>query len=592
MRRKLAAILTADVVDFSRRMSEDEVGTLASVRQLIDGAIQPAVAARNGAIFKTMGDGILAIFDSPVEAVDCAAELRRCAAEASLGLRLAVHMGDVIAEGGDYFGDAVNVAKRLEGLGQPGEIVVSGDVFRAVRRKLPLEFQPRGPQRLKNIPDEVEVYVVLSGGGDPLGVAPSMAAPALRRAGPAAGITDRASIIVLPFINLSHDVEQEYFCDGLTQDITTDLSKFANLFVFAANSAFTYKGRAVRPSALAEELGVRYLLEGSVQRGGKKVRINAQLIEAESEQHLWADRVDSALDDILDAQDDLVRRLVSVLNVRVSAAELARVARKETADISAYEAFLRGQELYFAQLESSAENETGLLQAKAWLEKAIALDPDYGRAWCFLGYLQMNRVLDGWAGEETAREAEEFAKRGVSLRPDDHDTRWALAFIYSSTGRPEMGLAEYQSAVELNSNEANMLAEMAETLTALGRHDEAVAEVHRAMALNPHFPEWYRWMLGWALHHARRYAESNAELQRILKPNNEVRLIMAANHARLANGEAGAWHRGQAKSLLVDFKKRRPDWSIERERSTISFRRSDDESHWLDGLRAIGLEEI
>jgi len=595
MRRKLAAILTADVVDFSRRMSEDEVGTLAAVRGLIEREIQPAVAERNGTVFKTMGDGVLAIFDSAVEAVDCAAALRRRAFEAGLGLRQAVHMGDVIAEGGDYFGDGINVAKRLEGLGQPGEIVVSGDVFRAVRRKLALDFQARGPQRLKNIPDEVEVYVVPAGETVP-SAATAAVTVAPRRAGPAAGVTDRASIIVLPFTNLSHDPEQEYFCDGLTQDITTDLSKFANLFVFAANSAFTYKGRAVRPSALAEELGVRYLLEGSVQRGGRKVRINAQLIEAESEQHLWADRVDSALEDILDAQDDMVRRIVSVLAVKMTASEMERANRKRSTDASAYDAFLRGAHTYAAQVDSTAESEAGLLEAIGWFERATEIDPGYARAWGWLAYCHMNRVIEGWAGPELLPRIEAWARRAVALSPNDYDTHWALGFVYSASGRPELGHAAFQQALMLNPNDANMLVEMAETMTALGRHEEAVAQIERAMQLNPHFPEWYRWALGWALHHARHYERSIQQLQLIMAPNNEVRLIMAANCARLAEaakrGGDSSCHAELAAAALRwcdEFRRRRGDWTLGKERESTHFTRRADLEHWLEGLGLAGL---
>jgi TolB-like protein/Flp pilus assembly protein TadD len=586
VRRRLAAILAADVVDFSRRMGQDEVNTLAAVKHLFGALLIPCVAARGGRVFKTMGDGALAIFDSAVEAVAAAHEVQEAVRkEKVLELRIAVHAGDVLIDDeDDTFGDGVNIASRLQGLGKPGEILISGEVLRAVRRKLPFRFESRGTPHLKNIAEPVEVFVLLDGlEGE---------APASRRGNLAHGET-RASIIVLPFANLSHDSEQEYFCDGLTQDITTDLSKFADLFVFAANSAFTFKGRAVRPSELSRDLGVRYLLEGSVQKAGNKIRLNAQLIEAPTERHLWAERLDRGIDDLLEVQDELVRRIVSVLAIRVTASEMERVGRKETEDINAYDAFLRGAHAYLTQVDKSAESETGLEEAERWFRRATEIDPAYARAWGWLGYSRMNRVLEGWAPAEAAAEAEDHARRAVALSPDDHDTHWALGFVYSATGRPQRGLTEFEEARRINPNDANMLAEMAEVLTQLGRHEEAVAQVRQAFKLNPYAPEWYRWMLGWALHHARDYAGAIAELERILAPNNEVRLILAASHARMAeseeHAERRAHHRRLAESYCSEFLSRRPDWTVERERATIHFEQGADREHWIAGLMLAGM---
>jgi len=586
VRRRLAAILAADVVDFSRRMGQDEVTTMAAVKRLFGEVLIPCVNARGGRVFKTMGDGALAIFDSAVEAVAAAHEVQEGVLKAKdLELRIAVHAGDVLIddEQNDTFGDGVNIAARLQALGKPGEIIVSGEVCRAVRRKLPYRFESRGTPPLKNIAEPVEIFVLLEDTGD----SPPPPLNASR-----ASAETRASIIVLPFANLSRDPDQEYFCDGLTQDITTDLSKFAELFVFAANSAFTFKGRAVRPNQLHRELGVRYLLEGSVQKAGNKIRLNAQLIEAPSERHLWAERMDRGVDDLLDVQDELVRHIVSVLAIRVTASEMERVGRKETEDINAYDAFLRGAHAYLAQVDKSAESEAGLEEAERWFRRATEIDPKYARAWGWLGYSRMNRVVEGWAAAEAAREAEDFARRAVMLSPDDHDTHWALGFVYSATGRPQRGLAEFEAARRLNPNDANMLAEMAEVLTQLGRHEEAVAQVRHALKLNPYAPEWYRWMLGWALHHARDYAASIAELERILEPNNEVRLILAANHARLAevaDAERRSWHKREAECYCREFMLRRPDWTVEREQRTIHFELPGDWEHWLTSVQLAGV---
>ncbi len=593
MRRRLAAILAADVVDFTRLMGEDELGTLQDVKRVFGQLAEPSISARGGRIFKTMGDGLLAIFDSAVEAVAAAHEIQQdLAAEASLALRIGIHSGDVLIDGDDTFGESVNIAARLQAFAEPREIIVSHDVCRAVRRKLPVHFRSRGTPTLKNISEPMEVFALVTGAepeAPPVAV-PARPAAAVGEDGPMAA--GQPSIIVLPFANLSRDPDQEFFCDGLTQDVTTDLSKFSELFVFAANSAFTFKGRAVRPNELARDLGVRYLLEGSVQKAGNMIRLNAQLIEAESERHLWADRIDRNVDDLLAAQDELVRRIVATLAVRVTASEMERVSRRETGDINAYFAFLRGTHLYLQQIEQSHESESGLLAARDWFRRATEIDPDYARAWGWLGYTEMNRVLEGWAEPAAAVEAEAFAKRAVALSPDDHDTHWALGFVYSATGRPGRGLAEFEESRRINPNDANMLVEMAETLTQLGRHAEALAQIRNAFALNPYAPPWYRWMLGWALHHARDYQGSIDELERILAPNNEVRLILAANHARLAatqDGAAAERHRTAAEQYRADFIARRPDWTVEKERRTNHFEVPADSEHWLEGLRLAGV---
>jgi len=555
VRRKLAAILAADVVDYSRQMGNDDLATLAAVKELFAGILVPCAEARGGRVFKTMGDGALAIFDSAVEAVTAAHELQQTVLQqgGKLQLRVGVHAGDVLIDGDDTCGDGVNIAARLQTLGRPGEIIVSGEVRRAVRRKQPFHFESRGTPPLKNIAEPIEVFVLLEGEDEPA-------------RGRASLQDTQASIIVLPF---------------------------ANLFVFAANSAFTYKGRAVRPSALSQELGVRYLLEGSVQKAGQKIRLNAQLIEAPSERHLWAERLDRGVEDLLEVQDEIVRHIVSVLAIRVSASEMERVGRKETADINAYDAFLRGAHAFLSQVDRSAETEAGLKEAEGWFERATRIDPTYARAWGWLGYMRITRVLEGWAPQEAALEAEDFAKRAVSLSPDDHDTHWALGFVYSSTGRLDFGLAEYEAGVALNPNDTSMLAEMAQTLSLLGRHQDAVKQIRQAIALNPYAPEWYRWMLGWALHHARNYRQSIAELERILKPNNEVRLILAASHARLAeacdDAAEALQHRREAERHCVEFRQRRADWTLEKERGKIHFQREEDLTHWLEGLSRAGL---
>ncbi|MCH7889066.1 MAG: tetratricopeptide repeat protein [Proteobacteria bacterium] len=525
MERRLAAILAVDVVGYTRLMGADEAGTLARLKALRGEVIDPEIARYNGRIVKLMGDGALVEFASVVDAVACAVAIQRAnaardaglAEDARLALRIGVNLGDVIVEGEDIYGDGVNIAARLEGLAEPGGISVSDIVHQSVRAKLDLAFDDLGPQQVKNVAEPVRVYRVRL---DPS--ASGKAFPAKRgwrRPAIAAGIAalavvagiavwqrpwepkvelasvermafplpDKPSIAVLPFVNMSDDPEQEYFADGMTEDLITDLSKVSGLFVIARNSTFVYKGRSVPVRQVSEDLGVRYVLEGSVRRVGDQVRVNAQLIDATTGGHVWADRYDGNVTDIFAVQDAFVREIVAALALNLSESEQQEIASGQTSNIEAREAFQNGWEHYLRY--TPEDNATAAEQFK----RAVELDPDYGRAYSALGMVYVRGCQWLWNDElgmtaggafntavQYLTKGEEYsssltkvaasqiylydrkhdkafieAARAVGQDPNDPEAQVAMGLAMITTGRPEAGLEFVETALRLNPNRPN-----------------------------------------------------------------------------------------------------------------------------------------
>jgi TolB-like protein len=396
-------------------------------------------------------------------------------------------------------------------------------------------------------------------------------------------------IVVLPFDNLSSDPAQEYFCDGLTNDLTTDLSRFSNLFVISANTAMSYKGQHPTHERVRRELGVEYMVEGSVQRVPKQLRINVQLIETGAGHHLWAERYNVADDDLYVVQDDVCRKIVMALISKLSDAELARATSKELGSASAYDAFLKGLHEMSAFLSTSETRQT-LQHARQWFERSIKLDPSYGRPYGWLAYHWVLHWQHGWSGKASLPKAEELARKAVVLDPHDHDTHWALASCYSNLGKFDQALEQYTRALEINGNDANLHAEMADLLSYVGKHSEAIGQIKFAMRINPHFPEWYRWTLGWCYYFIGQYEEAIAELGKLINPSDDVLLILAASHARLAaSDQDAAAHAERARDYIARFKKRRPRWTIENQKEVTRHRNTTDADHWLEGLRLAGL---
>ncbi|HBD09224.1 MAG TPA: hypothetical protein DCZ69_13280, partial [Syntrophobacteraceae bacterium] len=512
--RKLAAILHADIKDYSRLMGEDEVGTLRMLtahREITDVLIQQ----HRGRIVSTAGDSILAEFGSAVDAVQCAVEIQQALKASNAGLpsarrmefRIGINVGDVMVEGPQIYGDGVNIAARLEALAEPGGICVSGTVYDQVENKLELGYEYLGEQTVKNIAKPVRVYrlqreaqapAIAQGTGDTSSPLPSPALP----------LPGKPSIIVLPFVNMSNDPEQEYFSDGITEDITTDLSKISSLFVISPNSAFTYKGITAKVQDISREMGVRYVMEGSVRKAGERVRITAQLIDATTDHHLWAERYDRPLTDIFSVQDEIVRRIVTTLKLQITLQEQGVIVGKHTDNLEAYDAFLRGIDCFWRLTKE------GNAEARHLWEKALALDPQYAEAYAWLGGTYRLEWLFHWSGTpQTLERALELAHRALALDDTLPFARTLLSHVYANQQQYAQAIEEGERAIVLDPNNADSYAFQADILISAGRPEEALSAVAQAMRLNPRCPAFYLLQLGAAYRMAGRYAQAIATLK-------------------------------------------------------------------------------
>jgi len=501
--RRLAAILAADVVGYSRLMGADEEGTHERFKAHLRELIAPKITEHHGRIVKTTGDGVLAEFASVVDAVRCAAEIQRAMAgrdvdlaeERRLRFRIGVNLGDVIADGGDIYGDGVNIAVRLEGLAAPGSICVSGTVRDHIGDRLPYAFKDMGEQSVKNIARPIRVYTFrpqgtaappTESGSSPASNSPHLAAP-------------RLSIVVLPFTNLSDDRDQQYFADGITEDLTTDLSRLADMFVISRNTAFTYRNKPVDTKQIGRDLRVRYVLEGSVRRSGNRVRINAQLIDAETDAHLWADRLDRDADDLLALQDDVTSRIAVALNLELIATEGHRtIEHSDTLDY-----ILRGRAA--ASKPRSRDIYAGAI---GWFERALAQDPQSVEAQSCLAAELTARVLDQMtdsADSDLAR-AETFADRALAASPGKALAHYAKAQVLRAQQRFEEAIAEYQTVVALDRNWVHAIAVLGWCKFMTGSMDQLIPAQEQAIRLSPRDPQiWlYNYWIGQAhLLHSR-----------------------------------------------------------------------------------------
>jgi adenylate cyclase len=412
--RRLTTVLAADVVGYSRLMGEDESGTLATLRNRRKDVLEPLLTKYDGRLVKLTGDGVLAEFSSVVNAVQCAIEMQNGMEAHNAGLpetrkmrfRIGINLGDVIVEGDDLYGDGVNLAARLEGLAEPGGICISKTVYDHVRQKLPLTYQDLGEQRVKNFAHPVRVFRV-------------PAASAARDASAShAATTDGPSLVVLPFANMSGEPDQEFFADGLTEDIITDLSRFRHLFIISRNSAFKYKGKAVDVRQVARELHVQYVVEGSVRKAGNRVRVNVQLIDGQSDHHIWAERYDRQLEDIFSIQDEVTMAIVAILPGRLEAAARERVSRKPTENMTAYECVLAGKVLHHRSTRTDNEAALNLL------DRAIALDPNYAHAHAWKACTLGQAWILGYRtdGEATAKQLQ--SELSIALQLDSGKPLW------------------------------------------------------------------------------------------------------------------------------------------------------------------------
>jgi len=589
--RKLAAILAADVVGYSKLMGADESGTLNALKRHRETVFDPSVAAHNGRIVKLIGDGTIVEFGSVVDAVSCALSIQRAAslppdqngAPSIIVLRIGINLGDVIIEADDIYGDGVNIAARLEPLAEPGGVCISSIVNESIGNRVDVQFQDGGEIQVKNIDRPIRVWR-----WHPSMPAVSAAAPKPAAAKPGANGGHKAataSIAILPFTNMSGDPEQEYFSAGISEDIITDLSKIAGLTVIARNSSFTYKGRSVDVRTIGRELGVASVLEGSIRRAGQRVRITAQLIDAGNGGHLWADRYDRDLTDIFEVQDDVTHRIVDALKVTLSPAEKAQLVESDTSNLEAYELTLRGREVLLGRTKT---RET-LEQAKKLFLRAIELDPHYAKAYAALGFAYMFDYQNRWSDDPDSSlpRAREYAERAIEKDPKEALAH-AVAAVTATFGRDlDRAQSEIDLALSLNPNMAMAYNILGGIRIYLGRPEEAIPMIERAMRLDPATNSQFIHFLGMANLLAGKYETAAALLREriLLVPNTDFSRALFAS----ALGHLGELD--QARRIWHELKEINPKYSFAEHMGRLPFKKAEDAERIADGLKKAGLPD-
>ena len=578
--RKLAAILASDVVGYSRLMRADEAGTLAALKRHRETVFDPAVVANNGRIVKLIGDGTIVEFGSVVDAVNCALSVQRSTADQSTSqprivLRIGINLGDVIIEGDDIYGDGVNIAARLEPLAEPGGICISSIVHESIGNRMDVRFQDGGEISVKNIDRPIRIWRWHPG------TTPATARRAIA-ANPESNVAT-ASIAVLPFTNMSGDPEQEYFSDGISEDIITDLSKIAGLTVIARNSSFTYKGRAVDVRTVGRDLGVRSVLEGSIRRAGKRVRISAQLTDAATGGHIWADRYDRDLTDIFEVQDDVTHRIVDALKITLSPAEKQRLADTETANIAAYDCVLRGREFMLAK-ERTRET---FAQAIKYFKEALQHDPNYSLAYACLGFGYMFDYQNRWTEDPDGSLpiAKEYARQAIEKDPKEPLAHCVTAWCASLEKDLDRAATEIDIALSLNPNLALAHSLRGTIRTYSGQPLEAIPEIEQAMRLDPAMNSQFIHFLGMAYLLAGKYETAAALLRQriILMPKTDFsRALLTSVLGHLGEVE-------DARRVWAELIEINPNYSFTGHVGRQPFKRQEDVERIAEGLVKAGL---
>jgi len=571
VQRHLAAILVADVVGYSRLMEADETGTLAALKERRAGILEPVVKAHGGRVVKVMGDGVLVEFASAVKAVEAALELQEKFAKANEGinddrrilLRIGINLGDVIGEGSDIYGDGVNIAARLEALAKPGGICVSRNVHEQVATKVAAAFEDLGEQQLKNIAAPMRAYRI---GDDVEGAKPGSIAAANRK----------VSIAVLPFDNLSGDPSQQYISDGITEDITTELARFSGLTVASRHAAFHYGGKGKSPVEAARTLGVAYVVEGSVRKSGSRLRITAQLIDARTGSHVWADRYDRDLADVFAVQDEVVAAIVSMLEGRMATAEAAAARAKPTASWSAYDYFLQGRELC---------NHNRQPEAVPFLIKAVSIDPQFAlaHAWLAIAYLLSN-FYSYPTDLSLTTQADAAASRALELDANDAASQWAKAMVFFYCGESARARPYFERALALNPSDIQIQGDYANWQRVSESPEKALATIDRLIAQGPFVPDWFAVVRGHTLFDLKRYREAIESFQNLPPHHVEAWCYLAAAFAQIGDTNGAE----QALSKLLEL---HPDISM---KVVTSFRRYEDpdmHAPLVSALRKAGLPE-
>jgi TolB-like protein/class 3 adenylate cyclase/Flp pilus assembly protein TadD len=588
--RRLAAVLAADVAGYSRLMGLEEEGTLARLKAARRAIVDPALASHRGRIVKTTGDGMLVEFASAVDAVRSSLEVQRSMAEQNAAVlpdqriefRIGIHVGDIIFDDNDIFGDGVNIAARLEGIAEPGGVCMSDDAYRQVRGKVEIACYDMGPQYLKNIAEPMRAWRVQLGSQ----IASKAQPGSLISQAPALALPDKPSIAVLPFQNMSGDVEQEYFADGMVEDIITGLSRSQSLFVIARNSSFTYKGKAVDIKQVGRELGVRYVLEGSTRKSGNRVRITGQLIDAATGAHLWADRFDNDLEDIFDLQDRLTSNVIGAISPQLERAEIERAQRKPTENLRAYDYYLRA---LFGTYQWTRQ---GNLEALSLARIAISLDPLFALAYALAANTFVQKKAFGWIVDASQEQVEtrQLAEKAVQLGKDDPLVLAMAGQAYSFVlGEPENGVAFLTRAVALDPNLAAARQWKGWAHIYLGNVDAAIEQFLAAIRLSPLDPRLFLFQTGMGYAHffSGRYEEglswarSATQRQQNFPGAQRTLMINLAMTGRIA----------EARQVCYALLKIDPTCSIAGIANRIPFRRPEDVEKLGQAYRIAGVPE-
>jgi TolB-like protein/class 3 adenylate cyclase/Flp pilus assembly protein TadD len=625
-KRRLTAILSADVEGYSLLMREDEEATIRTLKAYRT-AMTDLIRQYRGRVVDSPGDNILAEFASVLDAVNCAVEIQRELAERNTELpenrrmqfRIGVNLGDIVEDGERIYGDGVNIAARMESLAEAGGICISGKVYEEVKHKLGLEYEYQGEQEVKNIAEPVPAYRVLSFPGAAahrvvkakkavgktwrnifvavgailvVGAAlavwhfyfrpPSIEPASVERM--AFPLPDKPSIAVLPFTNISGDPEQEYFSDGLTEEIITALSKVPNLFVIARNSTFTYKGKPVKVQQISEELGVRYVLEGSVRKAEDRVRITAQLVDATIGHHLWSERYDRDLKEIFAIQDEITMKIITELRVKLTEGEQARIYARGTNNLEAYLKVMKGYEHVMRFTKDHVH------LGRQLYKEAIALDRNYSNAYTLLAWTHRHDVRFGWTKtpEKSLKKGIELVKKALSINEYDAMAHMCLSNIYSMMREFEKAIAEGQKGIALEPNGADVNATFALILTYVGRYDQAIEKLEKAERLNPISPGWYFWVKAFAFQFAGKYEKAIESAKKGLKkmPNHTAVLrSLAASYILLGRME-------EASAVTEKILELQPKFSLDQEAKRLEhiFKNKVDVERHIDALRKAGLK--
>ena len=586
LQRRLAAILSADVVGYSRLMGIDEAGTLARLKAIRRDLIDPLIAAHSGRTVKLMGDGALVEFASAVDAVTCAIEVQKQVQERNAGspedsriqFRIGINVGDIIVDGDDIYGDGVNVAARIQALADPGGIYISRGAAEQVRDKVPIKIETRGEQTVKNIARPIEVFCIIAEDRNAITVAVNKSETDVFQP---PMITDKPSIAVLAFSNMSGDTEQEYFSDGISEDIITDLSKLSEVHVIARNSSFTYKGKSVDVKQVGRALGVRYVLEGSVRKAGNRVRVTGQLVDAASGAHIWADRFDRELTDIFAVQDELTKEIIAALKVKLTPEQKVRLTHKSTIDVEAYNLFLRGREHTWIHTRG------GNIEARALLGRAIAINPDFAAAHAYIGFTHVNDYVNGWTDfpERSLQIGLEIAERAIQMDEEEAQGHFAAAVALLWHREHDRALAEARRCVALTPNWAEGHLAIAHILTYSGDAATAVGAIENYIRFDPLYKDIALYFLAEARISLGQFDEAIAALKQRLQrnPNSETSYALLA----ACYGHLGKTAESQA--AWADVMRIAPDFSIERRRRILPFKNPEMFEYRIEGMRKAGL---